>query len=318
VTVRRSIFGTALILLYLVLTVTACKQTGQKSASSTDGTAKKLKVTTTVGMIGYAAERIGGDHVEVRALMGPGVDPHLYKASEGDVQALAGTDVVLYGGLHLEAKLADLLEKLADTRTAVAVAESIPEDRLLGSENFAGMHDPHVWFDVELWKYAVSAVGDTLAKADAANAADYAANAEAYLAELDELHAYVKGRAAEVEESQRVLVTAHDAFRYFGRAYGFEVVGLQGISTESQAGTADVQKLAELIAKRKIRAIFVESSVPVRNIEAVREAVKSRGWEVTIGGELFSDAMGDAGTPEGTYPGMVRHNIDTIVDALKQ
>jgi manganese/zinc/iron transport system substrate-binding protein len=273
-----------------------------------------IRVVTTVGMIADAVEHVGGDRVEVEGLMGPGIDPHLYKASEGDVRRLERADVIFYGGLHLEAKMADVLERIGERRLTRAVTDGIPRSRLLSVG--AGQHDPHVWFDVELWKGAVREIRDTLSAADPAHADGYRARAAAYLTELDALDAEVRRKSATVPPRARVIVTAHDAFGYFGRAYGFEVVGLQGISTASEAGAKDVQRLADLIAARRIPAIFVESSVSPRTIEAVEEAVRARGFDVEIGGSLFSDAMGSAGTPEGTYVGMVRHNADTITSAL--
>jgi manganese/zinc/iron transport system substrate-binding protein len=248
--------------------------------------------------------------------MGPGVDPHLYKASEGDVTRMSEADLIVYNGLHLEAQMGEVFEQMEGRIKAVAVTSNIDESLLLSPPDYEGAHDPHVWFDVTLWMTVVELVRDTLVELDAGSAELYKSNAESYLAQLDELHNYVSTQAERVPSEQRVVITAHDAFNYFGHAYGFEVRGLQGISTESEAGTGDVQDLAEFIASRRIPAVFIESSVPQRNIEAVQAAVKSRGFEVTIGGELFSDAMGDPGTPEGTYIGMVRHNVDTIVSAL--
>lgn len=276
----------------------------------------RLDVVTTVGMIRDVVRNVGGEHVHVVGLMGPGVDPHLYKASEGDVRRLFRADVVFYGGLHLEAKMAEVLEEMGTRTRVVAVTDGIPRDRLLSPPEFQGAHDPHVWFDVRMWEMTVDTIASSLAAADPAHAAEYRRNAAAYHARLDSLDAYVRAQAARVPARQRVLVTAHDAFNYFGRAYGFQVRGLQGISTASEAGTADVQALAEFIARRRIPAVFVESSIPRRTIEAVQEAVRDRGWNVRIGGSLFSDAMGNPGTPEGTYDGMVRHNIDTLVGAL--
>ena len=278
---------------------------------------ERVRVVATVGMVGDAAARIGGDRVEVETLMGPGIDPHVYKASEGDLRRLERAHVILYGGLHLEAKMADVFARVGGERLTRAVAEAVPQRLLLRPADFEGAYDPHVWFDVRLWRHAVEAVRDTLVERDPAGAPGYRANAAAYLAELDELDAYVRARAAEIPRERRVLITAHDAFAYFGRAYGFEVRGLQGISTASEAGAGDVQGLARFIADRRIPALFVESSVSPRTIEAVREAVAARGFRVRRGGELFSDALGDAGTPEGTYVGMVRHNIDTIVEGLR-
>ncbi len=280
------------------------------------GGPRRLNVVTTTGMIADIALNVGGERVRVRALMGPGVDPHLYKASEGDVQRLQEADLVLYNGLHLEARLARVFERMQGRIRTVAVAERIPEARLLAPAAFQGAHDPHIWFDVTLWREAAARVRDALILADRAREADYRADADRYLAALDSLDRYVRAQASRVPEERRVLVTAHDAFNYFGRAYGFEVRGLQGISTAAEAGTADVQQLAALIAERRIPAMFVESSVSPRAIEAVRAAVRARGFAVRIGGSLFSDAMGARGTPEGTYAGMVRHNIDTIVAGL--
>ncbi len=296
----------------LLLLITGCG--GDAAADSTDG---RLQVVTTIGQIADAARIIGGDHVRVTGLMGAGTDPHLYVASISDVDKLRGADVVFYNGLYLEAQLEDVLEQLGERQTVVAVSAGIDPAGLLPSANYADEFDPHIWFDVTLWMQTVAQVRDTLIEVDPANAASYEANATAYLAELAALHEYVAEQAARVPADQRVLITAHDAFNYFGRAYDFEVLGLQGISTASEAGTGDVQQLSDFIAARRIPAIFIESSVPVRNVEAVQAAVRDRGFDVGIGGQLFSDAMGDAGTPEGTYVGMVRHNIDTIVGALQ-
>jgi manganese/zinc/iron transport system substrate-binding protein len=277
---------------------------------------EEIRVVTTVGMLTDVVEQVGGDRVRVEGLMGPGVDPHLYKASEGDVRRLERADAIFFVGLHLEAKMADVLERIGDRRLSRACGEGIPESRLRRPAAFDGQFDPHVWFDVALWRGCVEEVRDRLAEADPAHAATYRANAERYLAELTALDAEVRRTTATVPRERRVIVTAHDAFGYFGRAYGFEVVGLQGISTAAEAGARDVDELAAFIATRRIPAIFVESSVAPRTIEAVRAAVRARGFDVQIGGALYADAMGSAGTPEGTYVGMVRHNVRTIVSAL--
>lgn len=281
-----------------------------------DIAARKIQVVATVGMITDVVENVGGERVDVKGLMGPGIDPHSYKARESDVISLAEADVVFYNGLHLEAKLAEVFEKMGGTIKTVQVTQGIPDEVLLSPPEFEGQHDPHVWFDVSLWMHTVEEVRDTLTEMDPDHAEIYRTNTEAYLAELDDLDEYVQAETSRVPAEQRVLITAHDAFNYFGQAYGFEVRGLQGISTATEAGIGDVRDLADFIAERQIPAIFVESSVPVRNIEALQEAVRARGFEVRIGGELFSDAMGDWGTEEGTYIGMVRHNVDTIVNAL--
>ena len=276
-----------------------------------------ISVVATIGMITDAVERVGGERVEVEGLMGPGIDPHLYKASEGDLRRLERADVVFYGGLHLEAKMADVLERIGERRATQAVTDAIPRSRLLRPAAFQGQYDPHVWFDVTLWMKAVEQVRDRLSELDPGSAALYRRNADAYLAELRDLDDYVHEQALRVPEGHRVIVTAHDAFNYFGVAYGFEVRGLQGISTAAEAGAGDVQRLARFIAANRIPAIFVESSVSSRTIQALREAVRARGFDVEIGGSLYSDAMGDPGTPEGTYVGMVRHNVDTIVEGLR-
>lgn len=275
---------------------------------------RPVRIVTTTSMIADLARQIGGDRVEVEGLMGPGVDPHLYKASEGDVTRMTEADLILFNGLHLEGKMVDILERLGDR--SAAVTDDLDRSRLVAPEIYAGNYDPHVWMDVSMWKVAAEAVADELAALDTAHADGYRARAEAYLVTLDSLDAYVQDQTARVPQAKRVLVTAHDAFGYFGLAYDFEVRGLQGISTATEAGTADVQELAEFVAEREIPALFVESSVPARSIEAVREAVRSRGFEVEIGGNLYSDALGGAGSGADTYEGMIRHNVDTIVGAL--
>lgn len=300
-----------LTILTITLLLSACAPETNNNPSG------KLNVVTTIGMIADIVKVVGGEHVEVTGLMGPGVDPHLYKASEGDVTSLQDADVIFYNGLHLEAQMGGVLERMGDFGiTTVAVTDKIDRTLLNAPPEFEGNYDPHVWFDVTLWMKAVEQVEETLIEVDPANMSDYEANAKAYLAELESLHQYVLDQANTIPAEQRILITAHDAFNYFGHAYGFEVRGLQGISTEAQAGTADVKALADFIVEQQIPAIFVESSVPQRNVEAVQAAVQAQGFDVKIGGSLFSDAMGSEGTPEGTYIGMVRHNIDTIVSAL--
>jgi manganese/zinc/iron transport system substrate-binding protein len=277
----------------------------------------KLRIVTTTGMITNIVERVGGDRVRVQGLMGPGIDPHLYKASAGDVRALSSAELIFYNGLHLEATMGELLQEMDGATRTKAVTDGIPEDRLLAPPEFQGQFDPHVWFDVTLWSMAVEVVRETLVEVDPEGASDYTERARLLIEELAELESWVQQRVAELPEERRVLITAHDAFNYFGRAYGFSVEGLQGLSTASEAGTGDVQRLATRIVEGEIPAIFVESSIATRNVEAVQAAVRARGGEVEIGGTLFSDAMGNPGTDEGTYPGMVRHNVNTIVDALR-
>lgn len=287
--------------------------------SSKESTKKsdKLLIVTTTGMIKDAVQHVAGDRAEVISLMGAGVDPHLYKATQGDVQKLTTADIVFYNGLHLEGKMGEVLEKLSHTKPVVAVASEIPEGNLRAVPGFQGTHDPHIWFDVKLWENSVRAVEKTLSKEDAANSATYQSNAAKYITLLDSLHEAVKIKVAEVPQQQRVLITAHDAFGYFGDAYNIEVRGLQGISTMSEFGVKDVTELVNFIIERKIKAIFVETSVSQKSIQAVVEGCNEKGWNVKIGGSLYSDAMGNEGTPEGSYVGMVNANVKTIVDALK-
>jgi manganese/zinc/iron transport system substrate-binding protein len=305
----------AVVLIVFAFAAGGCGKVNETQTSA-DFSSRPIKIVSTTQMVTDLVERVGGDRVRVEGLMGPGVDPHLYKASEGDVIALAGADAVFYSGLHLEAKLADVFERMGAQAHTYAVTDSIPRNRLLTPPAFKGAHDPHVWFDVSLWRLALHQVRDDLIALDPAHAGLYRRNEAAYDRELGTLDRWVRAQTSRVPPRQRVLVTAHDAFNYFGRAYGFQVRGLQGISTASEAGTADVRDLAEFIADRRIPSIFVESSVSPRAIEAVQEAVRARGFDVGIGGRLYSDAMGDPGTPDGTYPGMVRHNVDAIVSGL--
>lgn len=281
------------------------------------GPGEKIKIVATTGMIGDAVENIAGKHADVAALMGPGVDPHLYKATHGDLERLTEADIIFYNGLHLEGKMGEVFEKLARQKPVVAVAEKIAENRLRNVPGFQGAYDPHIWFDVHLWKEAVQSVSTYLQEYDSAHSQDYKANSERYLRQLDSLHQAVRETMEEIPATQRVLITAHDAFGYFGDAYGIEVRGLQGISTLSEFGLRDVTDLVDFIISRKVNAIFVETSVSQKSIEAVVEGCQQKGWNVKIGGNLFSDAMGEAGTPRGTYIGMVNANVKAIVDALK-
>jgi manganese/zinc/iron transport system substrate-binding protein len=283
-------------------------------AKDSDG---PLKIVATTGMIADALTRIAGDKATVTALMGPGVDPHLYKATQGDLRLLTEADLIFYNGLHLEGKMGEVLQKLSKTRKVVALAEAIPQELLLHSDAKANVFDPHVWFDVSLWRRVVRQAGATLAELDAANAEYYRANTDTFLAELDDLHQWVTQEIASIPQEGRVLITAHDAFGYFGKAYGIEVRGLQGISTASEYGLRDISELVSFLTDRKIKAVFVESSVPAKSLEAVVEGCTRRGHPIKIGGSLYSDAMGETGSPEGNYPGMVRANVTTIVHALK-
>ncbi|MDC7124736.1 MAG: zinc ABC transporter substrate-binding protein [Spirochaetales bacterium] len=303
--------------LILCLSICAVIFTGcqkkEDSKSVSYSSENKMNVVATIGMIGDVAQNIGGDRISVYSMMGAGVDPHLYKAKAGDLERLNKADLILYNGVHLEAKMADVLEKLSTTKNITAVGNSINEKDLITVEQ---AHDPHIWFDVNNWILVSGVIKDALVRTDPEGKSVYESNYNAYKAKLEKLDSYVKEKAAAIPENRRVLITAHDAFNYFGRAYGFEVRGLQGISTVSEAGTGDVRDLADFIAENKIGALFVESSVSPKSIKALQAAVQDRGWNIEIGGELFSDAMGDAGSFEGTYIGMVTHNIDTITKGL--
>lgn len=275
----------------------------------------KKRVVCTTGMIGDLARRVAGDRAEVIALMGPGIDPHYYKATQGDLQLLSRADVIFYNGLFLEGKLEDIFEKMARTKTVVAVSRDIPKDRLRKPSE--GGYDPHIWFDVALWAETLNVVVETLSERDAEGAEVFRANAEAYREQLRDLHAWAKAQIERIPADRRVLITAHDAFGYFGLAYGIEVRGLQGISTVAEYGVNDVSRLVNFIVDRRVKAIFVESSVPERSINAVREGCKARGWDVAVGGTLYSDAMGPAGSGADTYIGMVRSNVNAIVEAMR-
>ncbi|PAK42424.1 metal ABC transporter solute-binding protein, Zn/Mn family [Peribacillus simplex] len=294
-----------------LLVLTGC---GNDTSESDNGNGK-LDVVTTTGMIGDLVENIGGKHVEVTSLMGPGVDPHLYKATQGDVKTLDSADMIFYNGLHLEGKMTDIFEMMSKDKPTIAVTEDFKENQLRKAG--ATEHDPHVWFDVKLWIVAAEAVKKELIAKDPDHEAEYRENYEEYVLQLEELDKYVHEEINKVPEDQRVLVTAHDAFGYFGQSYGLDVRGLQGINTLSEYGSKDVTDMRNYLVENKIKAIFIESSVPRKAIEAVIQGAGKQGHKVEIGGELFSDAMGERGTEEGTYIGMVRHNTDTIVRALK-
>lgn len=306
----------------------ACSNSGgdtsDESADSaqpeqTEETSEGLTVVATTTMLTDLIQQIGGDHVSVEGLMGPGIDPHGYNATASDVTKMNDADIVAYHGLHLEGKMNDIFAEMNENgKQTIALEDGYEQSDLLSGDETADEDvDPHTWFDVALWKKSADHVAEQLAAFDSENAEDYQANNEAYQAELDEIDEYIKGRVEEVPEKSRYLVTAHDAFNYFGHAYGFEVVGLQGMNTQTEAGTGDVSQLADFIVENEIKAIFVESSVPTRTVESLQEAVKDRGFEVSIGGELYSDALGSEEDNAETYVKMYKSNIDTIVDALK-
>lgn len=299
----------AIILSFIIL-LFSCKNDSESNG--------KLNIVTTTTIITDLVKNIAGDSINLQGLMGSGVDPHLYKASEGDVSKLVKADIIFYNGLHLEGKLVDVFEKMgSQTKTPVALGEALDKSTLIGSEYFASNYDPHVWFNIEYYKQFAQEVSKVLSEKDPKNATVYQTNTINYLAKLDELQKKIKAKIETLPEDKRILVTAHDAFNYFGKAFGFEVVGLQGLSTATEAGVQDVQNLSDFIIEKNIKAIFIESSVPQRTIEALQAAVKSKGHDVEIGGTLYSDALGNAGTVEGTYIGMFEYNVNTIVNALK-
>ena len=276
----------------------------------------KLQVVATTSMIYDAVYVIAGDSVEATALMGPGVDPHLYKATQGDLKKLSHADLILYNGLFLEGKMGDVLKKQSRLKAVVAVAEAIPKSQLRSHPQYKDAHDPHVWFDVQLWKQVVEVVSLALQKEDARNKSFYKSNTLKYIEQLDNLDKWVRDTINQISSTQRVLITAHDAFGYFGKAYGMEVIGLQGISTQAEFGLRDISNLVQYAVERKIRAVFVETSVPEKALRAVVEGAAAQGHTLRIGGSLYSDAMGAFGTIEGTYVGMVKANVRTIVKAL--
>jgi manganese/zinc/iron transport system substrate-binding protein len=276
-----------------------------------------LQVVATTGMIGDIVRNVARERAEVTQLMGPGVDPHLYKSTRSDIASMLRADIVFYNGLLLEGKMTDALVRVATSGKPVhAVTELIDEEFLLEPAAFAGHYDPHVWMDPLAWGKAVDAVQGKLAELDPDHADAYRANAAAYLEELERLDAYAQEVLTSVPPERRILVTAHDAFNYFGRRYGFEVEGIQGLSTESEAGLKRVEELVDLLVEREIPAVFVESTIPERSVRALVSGAGAAGHEVQVGGQLFSDAMGAPGTYEGTYVGMIDHNVTTIAQAL--
>jgi manganese/zinc/iron transport system substrate-binding protein len=280
-------------------------------------TSGKLNVVATTGMLYDAILQIADTLVDATPIMGPGVDPHLYKATQGDLKKLRSADLIIYNGLLLEGKMGEILENLGKRKPVYAAGEEIPSSELLSSQQYENAYDPHIWFDVNLWKKAVAGISDNLQEVDSANAKTYKLRTEQYLNALDTLDTFVRKQIESIPPTQRVLVTAHDAFGYFGKAYNIEVQGLQGISTVSDFGLKDIANITDLIIERNVKAIFVETSVSDKAIKAVINGCREKGHEVVIGGNLYSDAMGEFGTYEGTYIGMVKHNVDVITESLK-
>lgn len=278
---------------------------------------KPLYVVTTTSIIADVIRNLVTKDIKVESLMGPGVDPHLYKASPGDITKMNRADLIVYNGLHLEGKMSDILEKLGRKKRTYAIATPISKDHLLFAHQSDALPDPHIWMDLKLWSQTISPLAEQLSSVDSANKALFTKNAKAYIQKLGQLDDECKQELEKIPSGQRVLITAHDAFRYFGKAYCIQVLGVQGISTESEAGLKEINNLVELIVNQHIPAVFIESSISPKNVQALLEGAKSRGEKVKLGGELYSDALGEEGTPTGTYMGMIRHNFKTIAGALR-
>jgi len=309
----------ALLLLVAGIAATGCGFVGEREGTEATG-GGPVDVVTTTNFITDTVREVGGSRVSVGGLMGPGVDPHLYKASAGDVNDLRDADAVFYSGLYLEAKMQEVFEEIGESKPVFAITDEMPREELLEPPAGAPVeeeYDPHVWFDVSLWKYAVRQVRDGLIEVDPVGANEYRRNARDYLARLDRLDRETRRKLATIPEGQRVLITSHDAFRYLGKRYDLDVAAIQGLSTAAEATTDDIERVAAVIADRGVKAVFVESSVPPQTLKAVLAAAAEQGQDSVVGGELFSDAAGEDGTAEGTYIGMVRSNVDKLVEGLK-
>lgn len=297
---------------FLLISALSFYSCQNKNAKTEDG---KHLVACTTGMIADMVENIAKNNMEVASIMGPGVDPHLYKASHGDLTLLRNASIVFYNGLHLEGKMQEIFEQLSKTNDVYAVSDAISKADLKLVDDKT--YDPHIWFDVSLWKQTISFIKNKLIEADRPNFNQYEINALEYTQKLDELHEWVKNEIEGIPDNNRILITSHDAFGYFGKAYNIDVKGLQGISTSTEFGLNDVSSMVDMIVKNDIKAVFVESTISERSLNAVVEACKSKNHNLIIGGTLYSDAMGNKGTDAGNYIGMVRHNVSTIVSALK-
>lgn len=301
------------LIIALVITLVSCNNEVEETGSDI-----MLRVVTTTTMITDLAHEIGGDDISIHGLMGAGVDPHLYKATAGDVAKLGEADAIFYNGLHLEGKLVDVFEKMNHKKNITyALSDCLDKSTLISSENFASSYDPHIWFDVHYWMQMTEYMTEKLIELDPIHKEGFEKRRDEYLHKLEVLDADTKKKLNKMEPSKRILVTAHDAFNYFGKLYSFQVVGLQGLSTATEAGVKDLQDLSKFIIDNDVKSIFIESSVPRRTIEALQASVNSKGHKVTIGGELYSDALGDAGSIEGTYIGMYNYNVNTILKSLR-
>lgn len=308
----RALRGPVAALSVLALAASGCS--GVSEARTPPIGERQVRIATTTNFLTDTVRQIAGDRAAVSGLMGPGVDPHLYRASAGDVRTLRDSDVIFYGGLELEGRLADLFVELADERATVAVADTVPQDELFEPED--GRFDPHIWLDPELWTFGMREVAATLQELDPGHAAGYQERLVGLVAEVDDVDAQCRRLLDAVPERSRLLVTSHDAFHYFGQRYGLDVEAIQGISTAGEATTSDIERIARLLADREVPAVFVESSVPRQTLEAVLASAAAQGQDVEVGGELFSDAAGAEGTPEGTYPGMLAHNCRVVAEGL--
>ncbi|BDH60255.1 manganese transporter [Lysinibacillus sp. PLM2] len=296
-----------------VILLSACNSSEEEGANGSNSN-DSIQIITTISQIGEPIQIIGGDRVEVKSLMGPGVDPHLYEATQGDITTLQNAEIIFYNGLHLEGNMIEIFSKLKESKTTLALGESIDESRLLKDEE--GAIDPHIWFDLDIWKDALDNATEVLKEYSPEDADYFEQNKQKYFAQIDELKTEAADKLSSIPDEQRVLVTAHDAFGYFGRMYDIDVIGLQGLSTEDEVGLSDIQSTVDLLIDKQVPSVFVESSINQNSIQAVIEGAAKEGLEVELGGELFSDAMGEVGTEEGTYLGMYRHNVNTVYEGL--
>lgn len=309
----------AIFLIFLLITgivvLIACQSTENgNEQENQEKTEKPIEVVTTIAQIGEPLQIIGGNKINVVSLMGPGVDPHLYEATQGDINKLEKAEIIFYNGLNLEGNMGEIFSKMKEKKETFAIAELIDKEKLLTDEE--GVYDPHIWFDLDLWKEALNNATKKLKEYSPKNSDYFEENKNKYFNEIDTLKQEAKEKLASIPKEKRILVTAHDAFGYFGRMYDIEVVGLQGLSTEDEVGLSDIQSTIDLIIEKQVPSVFIESSVNQNSINAVIEGTAKAGLQIKLGGELFSDAMGEEGTVEGTYLGMYRHNVNTIYEGL--
>ncbi|PKR79312.1 manganese transporter [Halalkalibacillus sediminis] len=307
----KKIYQLLLLFTFILLVAAGCSnQEGEATDEDT------INIVTTIAQIGEPLSVIGGDRVNVESLMGPSVDPHLYNATHGDIKKVDQADLIFYNGLNLEANMVKVFDEISQTRPVLAIGETVPKDQLLEDEE--GSIDPHIWFDIDLWREALDSAVEELKEYSPEDAEYFEQNKQDYFSELEKLKEDSLNKMSEIPESKRVLVTAHDAFGYFGNMYNLDVIGLQGLSTDGEIGVSDINNTISIIKKYEIPAIFVETSINEDSIQAVIQGASSDGIDVSLGGELFSDAMGQAETIEGTYLGMYRHNVETISKALTE